>query len=280
MITVSKLQRLTLLSAPMCAAALHQPSLEDALDSLNRHHKTPPKGAVGLVRGEDRTVIVHLSSGKAGDTELIIDLMNAILPTLHANLQKLPSSYTQKITKLPLLSSFHGAETIEAALQYASSQAMSQLKLKELVTVTHLPNHYTGTYLLKPMTEDIGVAAALVVLETPFIVGSDWKMQLNQPIQRLCQQILLSRPLFLTKNHVSKDYFAKNQSKAARNGEYPVESMIQKRLERVVCELQPALFDTEDVSVQQALSSLLVSAELHLHSCVYCDSRWKTRGFR
>lgn len=290
MLTVQKLQRLTRLSLPICEAAVTkaESDIAEALDSLNKNQKTMPKGAVGLFRGLEMTAMVYVSCGKGGPEQnnLLSVLAENIVDTIGVNQQKLEGEGALKrLTRLRLLRPFHSAETVDAALKIATAQLMSPVKIKTLEVIQHRPNLYVNSYLLKPMSETVGVAASLVSLAGEKPLHPDWELQLKHPITRLCQQILLSRPISTTRDRLPANYLKKVQaqtskSKYVQNDDdfQALDKAVQKRLVRVVLELQPALFDNEDVTVGQGIAALVAEAQLKLDRCTYVDSRWKNQG--
>lgn len=290
MLGVRKLQQLTLLSAPICEAAVAKAAsgLAEALDSLNKNQNSVPKGVVGLFRGLHMTAIVHVTCGKGGveGENLLKGLAESIVDTIGANQQKFESEDALKqLKQLRLLRPFHSAETVDAALKAATSQLMSSVKIKELEVVTHRPNLYVGSYLLRPVSDTVGVAASVVSLAGEKPLQSDWEPLLKSPVMELCQQVLLSRPISATFNQLPSKYLAKLQtqirnSKSIQNNVEPqaLEQALKQRLARRVLELQPALFDSEEATVAQAVAALVGETQFKLDKCVYADSRWKNRG--
>jgi len=290
MLGVRKLQRLTLLSIPTCEAAVAKAasSLSEALDSLNKNQNSVPKGVVGLFRGLQMTAIVHVSCGKGGVEEgtLLQGLTEDIVDTIGVNQQKLDSEDALKqLKQLRLLRPFHSAETVDAALKAAASKLMSPVKIKALEVIQHRPDLYVGSYLLRPVSGTVGVAASFVSLAGERPLHPDWEAALKHPIWGLCQQVLLSRPFSVTVDQLPSQYLTKLQtqirgSKSNQKSEEPQaqEQALQLRLARRVLELQPALFDSEETTVGQAVAALVAETQLKLDRCAYADSRWKNQG--
>lgn len=217
---------------------LRAKGLSQANKKLN---KDVSAGLIGLMQRQNHVLMLETlcETDFVARTDQFQAFAEGTLKTLCGNGTWTPETLGEQSKKIGMervLDPAVSAQTIEEARLFTIAKTQENVALRRVLSWQTAPNVIIGRYLHNTISSYLGASGCVLKLVSTQSFPAQHLPALQDLADKLCMQVIATKPLFLTRDHVTPHYLATEKSAVTEKLEDKLKQKSQELISKVVTE--------------------------------------------